>query len=318
MIGYLSRRVALALPILLGVSLLVFALLQLAPGSPVDSLVGPYATTEDKAELSAALGLDRPLPLQYLSWLGDVLRGDLGQSISKQTPVAGLLLPALLNTLLLAAFAAAVAILLGAGVGVLWARTRHPWVRHLAEGIATTASAMPQYVLGLGLVALAAQVLTWFPVSGKSSPSGAGAGGAGDVLRHLILPGFTASLVMLGIVARMVRVSLADVLAQPWVQTMTARGLRPRRVLRHTVRNALPPVLTIVGLQFGYLVGGVLFVEIIFSWPGLGTRLYEAISARDYPVIEGGVLLGAAGFVLINILVDLASAAIDPRLRSAT
>jgi peptide/nickel transport system permease protein len=311
MTRFLTRRLLLAVPILIGVSVLVFVLLQLAPGSPVDALVGPYTTSVDRDDLIEKLGFDRPWPAQYATWLGQVLQGDLGVSISKQTPVLDLLWPAFLNTLQLAVSAALIAVVLGVALGALAARARSVRVQKAAEVLATVISSVPQYSLALVLIAFVSLRTGWFP------PSGIGTEGLGSMVSHLVLPAVTSSLVMMGIVARMTRSTVTDVMAQPWVETMRARGMSSVQVARHVARNSASPVITVIGLQLGYLIGGVLFVEIVFAWPGLGLQIYNAIGARDYPIIQGGVLIGAVGFVLMNLVVDALNAWLDPRVRAA-
>jgi peptide/nickel transport system permease protein len=310
-IRFLVRRLALAVPILVGVTVLVFALLQLAPGSPVDALTGPYTTPAERAALIDRLGLDEPWPLQYLSWLGGVLRGDLGTSIAKQTPVATLLVPALLNTLQLALAAAVIAVVVGVPVGALAARARRRWAQRAADAVATIVSSVPQYALALVLIAYVSLRMGLFP------PSGIGVAGVGDMISHLVLPAVTSSLVMMGIVARITRSAVLDAMAEPWVETLRARGFAGPRIARHVARNVAAPIVTVIGLQLGYLIGGVLFVEIVFAWPGLGLQIYNAIGTRDYAVIQGGVLLGALGFVLVNLAVDAVNAALSPRVRAA-
>jgi peptide/nickel transport system permease protein len=316
LLAYCVKRILLAIPILLGVTLVVFLLEHLAPGSPVDSLLGPYATPAQRTALIQHLALDRPLYLQYLTWLAEVARGDLGTSISDQASVLSVIGPAFENTLILSVAAGAFAVAAGGLVGLAWARSRLVGGRKVAEWLAVLAAATPQYAVGLVLIAVVAVRFAWLPASGMHDV--ATPGSIPDLLRHLVLPSFTASLVMLGIIARMVRSSLVDVYAQTWVQTLRARGYSGGRILAHAARNALPSVVTVIGLQFGYLIGGVLFVEIVFAWPGMGTVIYNAITSRDYPLIQGCVLFGAAAFVLLNIVVDVVNRVIDPRSGQAS
>jgi peptide/nickel transport system permease protein len=313
---YCAKRTGLAVPILVGVSLVVFILEHLTPGSPVDSLLGPYATPQQQQALIHDLALDRPVYIQYFTWIGHALVGNLGTSISQQASVTSVIMPAFENTLILAAAAGVFAIVAGGLVGLAWARAPLAAGRKAAGWLAVLAAATPQYAVGLVLIAVAAVRFSWLPASGMYSSTTVDS--VGDLARHLVLPGFTASLVMLGIVARMVRSSLVEVYAQPWVQTMQARGYSSARILAHAAKNALPATVTVIGLQLGYLIGGVLFVEIVFTWPGMGTVMYNAITARDYPLIQGCVLFGATAFVVLNIAVDILNRVLDPRAGQAT
>ncbi|HEV7679838.1 MAG TPA: ABC transporter permease [Candidatus Dormibacteraeota bacterium] len=313
MLRYTAKRIGLILPILLGVSLVVFVLLHLTPGSPVDALLGPIGTPQQRASLEHDLGLAQPLPVQYFSWLRGIATGNLGTSIAAQSPVLPIISDAFLNTLILTAFAGAVAVIGGLVLGTLWATSPHAAVRRVAAALSVSALSAPQYAVAVILIVVVGVQLQWLPVGGMySSIDG---GGLVDLGRHIVLPGIAAALVPLGIIARMFRASLLDVLDQGFVESLTARGLSRARVLAHAAHNAMPPMLTVAGLQFGYLLGGVLFVEVIFVWPGMGLAVYQAITQRDYPIIQAGVLLGAFAFVALNLVVDVLHAAVDPRIR---
>lgn len=314
MLRFVLRRLLLAVFILLGVSLVVFLTTKLIPGDPVAALLGPNSTPADRARLVIRLGLDRPLPVQYLSYLWLVLHGDLGRSIAQQTPVLGLILPAFANTLILAAFASAVAVAGGVGLGAAAALRRDGVLAAVVSAITLFTVTAPQYVLAVLLIVLFAVRTNLLPPGGISNATGGG--GPADLLLHLLLPGVTAALVPMGIIARMYRSSLLDVLGQDFVIGLRAHGLPRWRVLWHIAHNSLPSLLTISGLQVGYLLGGVVFVETVFTWPGLGLLIFTSISERDLPVIESGVLLAAVAFVVINLVVDTAHAAIDPRIRA--
>jgi peptide/nickel transport system permease protein len=313
MLRFVLRRLLLAVFILLGVSLVVFLTTKLIPGDPVAALLGPNSTAADRARLVIRLGLDRPLPVQYLSYLWLVLHGDLGRSIAQQTPVLGLILPAFANTLILAAFASVVAVVGGVGLGAAAALRRDGLLAPVVSAITLFTVTAPQYVVAVLLIVLFAVRTNLLPPGGISNATGAG--GPLDLLLHLLLPGITAALVPMGIIARMYRSSLLDVLSQDFVVGLRAHGLPRWRVLWHIAHNSLPSLLTISGLQVGYLLGGVVFVETVFTWPGLGLLIFTSISERDLPVIESGVLLSAVAFVVINLVVDTAHAAIDPRVR---
>lgn len=314
MLGYIGRRLLLAVPILLGVSLVVFATIKIIPGDPVASLLGPTGSPEARAALVERLGLDDPLPVQYLSWLGSTLTGDFGTSIARRSDVAPMVLDALGNTLVLTAAAAALAIVLGVAVGALTALRRTGLLARLGNAFALFSISVPQYSVGLLLIIYLAAGAGLFPVSGMYDPSGAG--GFQDLLNHLVLPAVTAALVPAGIIARMFRSSVLDVMSMDFVEALRARGLSRRRVMVHAFHNTVPSLLTVAGLQIGYLLGGVVFVEAVFAWPGIGLLVFQSISQRDLPVIQAGVLLSAFAFVLLNLIVDTLHGFVDPRIRT--
>lgn len=315
MLKFIAKRLLLVAPILLGVSIIVFLTSKLIPGDPVANLLGTDAPRSARIALTNRLGLNKPLPVQYGKWLWSVLHGNFGNSIALQTPVGPLLGKAFANTALLAVTALVVATVLGMILGGIAAfRPKSP------GGLVTSAFSVfalstPQYSAGLILLVVLAVNSHIFPAGGIHSSTGNG--GLLDLANHLVLPTIAASLVSTGIVARMFRSSLMDVLGQDFVEGMRARGLGRAAIIRHAVHNTVPSLLTITGLQIGYLLGGVIFVERIFSWPGMGLLIFNAISARDYPVIQAAVLVVATSFVLINVVVDSAHAFIDPRVRQA-
>ncbi|SHN20585.1 ABC transporter permease [Actinacidiphila paucisporea] len=313
---FLTRRLLLAVPSLLGVTAVVYATVALVPGDPVSAFLGPGASPGARRELAARLGLGRPLPVRYAHWLGHAVRGDLGTSVSAQRPVTEVLWPALQQTLVVtaAAFALVVAggVLLGA-VGAL--RPRGPAGR-LAGALSTLSVSAPQFSVALLLISVFAVRLRWLPAGGTHDAFGPG--GTADLLRHLVLPAVAAALVPLGLTARVFRTALAGVLESDLADGLRARGTTRAVVLCHCAHNAAPALLTIGGLQLAYLLEGVVFVETLFDWPGLGRLLYDALAARDFPVVQGGVLVVAVAFIGINILVDAAHALIDPRVRSTS
>jgi peptide/nickel transport system permease protein len=314
--SYLGKRLAAVVPVLLGVSVIIFLLMHLAPGDVTTVLLGPQATEHDRDALRHTLGLDQPLPVQYGKWLVRTAQGDLGTSIATSLPVAALIVPRFVNTVILTVASMFLAVLIGYSVGLFAAlRSRSLFDRGVMIGTLVLGST-PPFWLGLILVLLFALRLHWLPVSGMIDM--AGNGGVLDVLRHLILPAVTTALAPAAIITRMVRSSILDSLARPHVRVARAKGLRRRDLLRrHVVLNALPPIMTITGLQLGYLLGGALFSEVVFAWPGLGSLLYDSITARDMPVVQAATLLIALTFVLVNIGVDLLNVLIDPRLQEA-
>ena len=313
MTSFISKRVLATIPILLGVSIVVFITIKIIPGDPIASLLGPTGTPEARTALNARLGLDRALPIQYGHWLWHTVTGDFGTSISRQEAVRPMVVDALKNTLILTLAAAIMALILGLAIGALTALRPRGILSRLGNAFALVSISVPQYSVGLLLIIYLAAGAGWFPVSGMHNPNGVG--GFVDLLQHLWLPAFTAALVPAGIIARMFRSSVMDVMGMDFIEALRARGLPERRILRHAFHNTVPSLLTIAGLQIGYLLGGVIFVEAVFSWPGIGQLVYQSISSRDLPVIQAGVLISAVAFVVLNLLVDAAHALIDPRIR---
>ena len=314
MANFLIRRILMTVPILIGVSIVIFITIKIIPGDPVASLLGPTSTPAQRADLTARLGLDDPLPIQYGAWVWHLFQGDLGTSIARQTSVLPLVSDAFMNTLILTAFAAVLAVLLGMVLGAVAALRRGRIAATISNAISLFCISTPQYTIGLILIIFIASATGWFPVSGMQNSIGGG--GAGDVLWHLVLPGITAALVPAGIIARMFRSTVIDVMSLDFIDSYRARGLSEARILRHAFHNTLPTLLTVAGLQIGYLLGGVIFVETVFAWPGLGQLVFSSISRRDLPVIQAGVMLSALAFVVINVVVDLAHGLLDPRVRA--
>ena len=311
--AYALRRLLLAVPVLFGVSVLVFAVLHLAPGDPAAIMLGAQATKEDVERLRRDLGLDQPLVVQYLHWIGQVARGDLGRSI----PLGRAVLPEVLlrfkATLLLTAGALAIAVLLGLIAGILSAVKQYSWLDRMSMGVAVTGVSLPVFWTGIMLIIVFALQLRWFPSSGMSSPYGSG---LGDVLWHLVLPAVTLGTASAAALARLTRSSVLEIIRQDYVRSARAKGLAERAVIaRHVLKNAVNPIITVLGVQVGFLLGGAILTETVFSWPGLGSMMVRAIQARDYPLVQGGVLLIATTFVLVNLVVDLLYAVFDPRIR---
>lgn len=314
MLRFAGRRILAAVPILIGVSIVVFITIKIIPGDPVASLAGPTSTAASRAELSSRMGLDRALPIQYFSWIVHLVTGDAGKSIAKQIPVTPIVVDAFVNTLILTAFAAVIAFVLGLLLGGVAALRRGRLAAAISNAISLVSISLPQYSVGLVLIIYLAAGAGLFPTSGMYSPYGGG--GLGDLFSHMILPAVTAALVPAGIIARMFRSTVIDVLSMDFVDSLRSRGLSERRILLHAFHNTTPTLLTIAGLQLGYLLGGVVFVETVFSWPGIGLLVFESISQRDLPVIQAGVIVSALAFVVINLVVDVMQAVIDPRVRA--
>lgn len=305
----LLSRLLRALFVLVGVSVVVFALLKLAPGDTAAALLGPIASEEAKAILRSELGLDRPVWVQYLSWMGSLIRGDFGVSLVSRNPVLDEVLPRFGNSALLALVALLLALAVGLGVGIAAAERKNGPFDRLSMGGVQVVGALPPFWLGLVLVYVFALSLRWLPATGMTKAYGGG--DFQDVFLHLILPAVTAAAAPAAVIVRMVRAAFLEVLSQDYVQVALARGAGRRRIrFRHVLPNCLPPILTIVGLQLGYLIGSALFTEIVFAWPGIGQLLYQAILGRDVALVQGCVLFIALAFVLVNLAVDLANEAI--------
>jgi peptide/nickel transport system permease protein len=320
MLAHLGRRMLAGASVVAGVLTLTFFLVQLAPGDPVERLLGPTATPAQLAAQRHALGLDRPLPLQFATWVGRFARGDWGRSIASGRPVLSVLGDALPATLVLAGLSLVASYGLGFLIGVWQARADRRV--DTALSIATvTLFALPGYWLGLMLMMVFTYWAHWLPAFGATGidvGGGAFTDGAGlaDRLRHLVLPLATLTLVGVGGAARFVRGAMRDVLGQPFVTTAEAKGLSPFQVTRrHVARNAMIPVIILLGMSLPALLSGAVFVEAVFAWPGVGRRLVEAVQARDYPVVMAATVVTAVLVVSGNLLADLCAAWVDPRVR---
>jgi ABC-type dipeptide/oligopeptide/nickel transport system permease component len=300
----LASRLGAAALVVLGVCTLVFLLIHLVPGDPVEAMLGEGARPADRAALTAALGLDRPLGEQYLSYLGRLARLDLGRSFVSQRPVTDLLAERLPATLTLAAVALGLALLIAVPLGVLAACRRGRALDGAAMAFSLLGSAIPNFCLGPLLILVFSLWLGWTPVSGREGAA------------SLVLPALTLGTSLAAILARMVRSSVLEVLGDDYIRTARAKGLSPAAVLwGHALRNAWLPVLTLVGLQLGGLLGGAVITETVFAWPGLGSLLVEAIAGRDYPLVQGCILVVSLAYVLVNTGTDLIYAWVDPRIR---
>ncbi len=311
---YILRRLVALIPVLLGISLLVFLLLQLVPGDPALALLGPMARPEDLENLRKGLGLDQPLPVQYFRWLGNVLQGDLGRSIQQRSPVLDILTERYVNTLVLTVAATLVSLVIGIPAGIISATRQYSIFDRISMLLALFGNSMPAFWLGLMSILIFSLRLRWFPAAGMWPITGDRTIGA--LLHHLTLPAVTLGIAAAAVTARITRSSVLEVIRQDYVRTAHAKGLRESKIVRrHVLRNAMLPVLTVVAVQFGFLLGSAVITETVFSWPGLGFALFNAISVRDFPVVQGGILMVATSFVLINLLVDIAYAWVDPRIR---
>jgi peptide/nickel transport system permease protein len=301
--GYVIRRLLLAVPILLGVATLVFSLIHLIPGDPVEVMLGTGAGAADVQGLRHQLGLDRPLLEQYASFLGGLLNLDLGVSLRYRDPVASLLAERYPATLALALCSLVLALAISLPAGIAAALRPGGSIDRLATLFSALALSLPSFWLGPILILFFAIRLDWLPVSGMDSPVA------------VVLPAVTLALSLAALLTRLVRAALAEEVGAPYVRSARSRGLsRTRAVVRHALRNALPPVLAVTGLQLGSLLTGAILTETIFAWPGLGRLLIQAISHRDYPLVQGCVLLIAVTYITVNLAVDLLNGLLDPRV----
>jgi peptide/nickel transport system permease protein len=313
-VRFLARRLLYSLVVLLGVLIVAFSLVHLVPGDPVRIALGTRYSPDAYQALRAASGLDRPIVEQFFGYIGSALTGDLGVSFRNGDPVTLTLLDRLPATLSLAVVGIVIALLISVPAGI-WAALREGRISDAVVRISSQFGvSIPDFWMGLLLIALFASTLGWLPTSGYQALSDNPTGW----LRHVILPGLTVGLVAGAIMTRYIRSALLDVASMGYVRTARSKGLPPRVVtLRHIVRNALIPVLTITGIQLATILGGVIVVEVVFAWPGIGRLVYTAVAARDYPLIQGAVLLIAALFLLINLVVDVLYAVVDPRIRQS-
>ena len=313
---YVLRRILYAIPIAFGVSVVCFSLVYIAPGDPLQTILPPDATAETIAIVKHAYGFDKPLPVQFLVWLGRVLDGDFGISIATRRPVILEVSQALANTSLLALFAVPLAFMTGYAMGAVAGWFPGRWIDRVVTGGAVVGVSLPNYWLGIVLVIIFAVEYMVLPATGMGPNGSAGF----DVLswndaQYLVLPVVTLGMIPIGIIARTTRAAVAEVRNQDFVQTLRAKGLSEWAVLRHVLKNALPPVMAVMGLQFGYLLGGSILVETVFTWPGSGFLLSKAIINRDVPVLQGTILTLAMVFVSTNLVIDLLQSLVDPRIR---
>jgi len=298
--------------VMLLVAVLVFVITRLAPGDPAAVMLGEQATAADIAQLRASYGLDKPLPAQFAYWLGELARGNLGQSIFLQRPVTQALAERAEPTFFLTIFAMAIAMLIGVPCGIAAAVWRNRWVDQAFSAFAMLGASIPSFWLGLILMQVFAVGLGWFPVAGYGDPGVP----LSDRLRHLVLPAIVLGVVNSALILRFCRASMLDVLGEDHIRTARAKGVSEARVvLHHALRNALIPVVTVLGLTFALLIGGAIVTETVFGLPGIGNLVVSAVLRRDYPVIQGALLVIAAMYVLINLLIDLLYLAIDPRVK---
>ena len=311
---YVARRLVLTIPVLVGVSLLVFSMVRLIPGDIVDLLIGPelYVGADYRAELRAKYGLDQPIYVQYVRWVGEIVRGNFGASLRNNEPVIGTILRRLPITVELALLSVALSAIVAIPLGVVSAVRRNSTTDFVARLLAMVGLSVPNFWLAAMLLLISSVLFRWQPslrlVPLWEDPL--------TNLSQLLMPTVSLSLALMAIVMRMTRSSMLEVLRQDYIQTARAKGLLPRVILvRHALKNAFIPVITILGVQLGALLGGTVLIEVIFGLPGIGRLLIDAINTRDYPMLQGTVLFIAVAFVMVNLLVDLLYAYLDPRIR---
>jgi len=315
---YAARRILYAVPIAIGVTVICYCLVFLAPGDPIQMLLPPDASQEDAEYLKKLYGFDQPIPVQYAKWLMRAVSGDLGVSLQTNRPVLNEVSRALSNTVVISLGAVMVAFTLGFALGTVAAYFVGRPIDRVVTAVSVVGVSVPNYWLGIVLIIIFAVELGVLPATGMGSQGSDQFSLTNwDQLKYAILPVVTMSMVPLGIIMRNTRSAVAEVLAHDFVQTLRAKGLRELAVLRHAVSNALPQILAVMGLQFGYLVGGSILIETIFTWPGTGFLLSKAILTRDIPVLQGAILVLALCFVATNLVVDLIQTAVDPRIKRA-
>jgi peptide/nickel transport system permease protein len=313
MLLVVTRRIAMVPPALFGVSIIMFLLLNVLPGDPLAGLLSPDATQRDRDELARRMGLADPLPVQYITWVSNVAHGDLGWSFSRRRPIAELIGTAFANTVILASAAAAIGLTIGISAGLLAALLRGRWLDRGISTVSLLGLSVPNYWLAILLIIGFSASLQWLPAAGMYGSDG----DLPDLLRHLLMPALATSAVTIGLVARTTRASIMETYGEDFVQLLQAKGLTSGQILGHVLKNAAPPIMTVAGLQVGFLLGGSVLVETIFSWPGLGQLIFQSIAARDLRLIEAAVLVIAVTFVTINLVIDIAQVFVNPRLRRA-
>ncbi|WP_137132718.1 ABC transporter permease [Rhizobium sp. FY34] len=315
MLLYGLKRLLHVIPVAFGVSIVCFMLIHIAPGDPLAAILPSDASAELQAQMRSFYGLDRPLIVQYGLWIWRALHGDLGVSIATGRSVSGEIAAASVNSIILAIAATLIGFTLGSFLGFLAGVFRGGLVDRLASGISMLGVSVPHYWLGMVLVIVFSVHLGWLPAMGGGPGGSDGRAVGWDYIRYLVLPAITMSVIPMGIIARTIRSLVADILSQDFTQALAAKGLMTRQILRHVIRNAAPTAISVMGLQLGYLLGGSILIETVFSWPGTGFLLNGAIFTRDLPVLQGTILVLAMFFVLVNLIVDVVQGTIDPRIQ---
>ncbi|GGX72736.1 ABC transporter permease [Saccharospirillum salsuginis] len=310
---YIGRRLVMTIPVLFGLTVIVFFIMALIPGDPATAILGSYATPENVAQLNAQLGLDKPLVQQYLTWLGNVVQGDFGRSYNQNREVIEIVGERFGATLILAGTALVLCSIFGLLVGIISAVYQYGWADKILTLIVLIGISTPAFWLGLLMIMLFAVQLRWLPASGMFAVYGGG--DLPDLILHLILPASTLAFIATGVIARLTRASMLEVLRQDYIRTARAKGLNERRVIyRHAFKAALVSIVPVIGIQAGFVLGGAVYIETVFQWPGIGSMLVNAISTRDLLLVQGGVLVVAAAYVFFNLVADVVQVMLDPRV----
>ena len=312
MLAYIARRLLATIPVMAVVAVLVFSMLRLTPGDPAAIIAGAAGTSQDIVDIRARLGLDRSIVAQFFVWIGHVLTGDFGESFFFKKQVASLIAGRIGPTFALATTTIVLSVLIAVPLGVIAAWKQGTWIDRLVMGFSVLGFSVPVFVIGYILIYIFAIELSWLPVQGYQPLSD----GVWGFLQHLILPSFTLSVIYIALIARIARTSVLEVLNEDYIRTARAKGLPDRVVLmKHALRNAAVPIVTIIGIGVALLIGGVVVTESVFSIPGLGRLTVDAVLARDYPTVQAVILLFSAVYVLLNLVVDVAYTFLDPRIR---
>lgn len=314
MVSFILQRILVTLPIMLGVALVCFGLVHLAPGDPLVSILPPDASAELQAQLMVLYGFDRSYFEQFVAWVWRAIQGDLGTSIATNRPVADEVFKAVGNTLRLALVATIIGFLFGCLFGFVAGYFQNSWIDKLASFVSVLGVSVPHYWLGMVMVIIFSSILMWLPASGAGPGSSADWAWDFEHIKFLILPALTMSVIPMGIVSRTVRALVAETLAQEFIVGLKAKGMRDFGIFMHVVKNAAPTALAVMGLQLGYLLGGSILIETVFSWPGTGFLLNSAIFQRDLPLLQGTILVLAVFFVVLNLVVDVIQTLLDPRI----
>ncbi|MCK7614508.1 ABC transporter permease [Roseibium sediminicola] len=314
MAAYIARRLLAAIPVLFGLTIIVFLIMAMIPGDPATAILGSYATPENVAKLNKDLGLDKPLIQQYFIWIGNLFQGDLGRSYTLNRPVLDEVMERFSATLILAGTSLVLCSILGLLAGIVSAVRQYGWADKIITLLVLIGISTPSFWLGLLLILIFAVKLRLFPASGMYAIYGGG--DLPDLLYHLALPAITLSVVATGVIARLTRTAMLEVLRQDYIRTARAKGLSEQKVIyKHAFKSALVGVVPVIGIQAGFVIGGAVYIETVFQWPGIGSMLVTAISTRDLLLVQGGVLVVAAAYVLFNLLADVVQTILDPRLR---
>lgn len=314
MAAYILKRLVAAIPVLFGLTIIVFLIMAMIPGDTATAILGSYATPENVEKLNRDLGLDKSLPQQYFIWLGNLLQGDMGRSYSLNRPVLDEVVERFSATMILAGTSLVLCSIFGLLAGVVSAVRQFGWTDKIVTFLVLIGISTPSFWLGLLLILAFAVKLQLFPASGMFAIYGGG--DLPDLIHHLVLPALTLSVVATGVIARLTRTSMLEVLRQDYIRTARAKGLAERKVIaKHAFKAALVSVIPVIGIQAGFVMGGAVYIETVFQWPGIGSMLVKAISTRDLLLVQGGVLFVAAAYVLFNLAADIVQTMLDPRLR---